>query len=376
MARQLVTSRLAMQPAKILNTVLEALSAAWPSRWGRPEIEVKRRSGGNGFDRVLSVRVPNAKRPATLAVNIKPRWDGAAVEQMAQRAQAMRGVDGILIAARWISPRMRALLEERGLNYVDSTGNVSIALDKPRLYLHAEGADEDPDPQPPSIRGLTGAGGATVARTLLDVQPPYTVTELAEDTNLSASFVSRVLQGLEREGVITRQPRGPVTDVDVAGLVKRWAREYALQDTNVCSFYVFPQGPRAFESQLAEKATEPWAVSGSLGAVRIAPIAAPGLAVAYVEDPIALAQRLDLLPADSGANVLLVEPYAPIAFERRWERDGIRYVAVSQLAVDCLTGPGRMPSEGEEVLRWMEANADVWRTPTFDEPSRMTKGAW
>ena len=30
-----------------------------------------------------------------------------------------------------------------------------------------------------------------------------------------------------------------------------------------------------------------------------------------------------------------------------------RYVAPSQAVVDCLTGTGRMPAEGEAVLEWM-----------------------
>ena len=34
----------------------------------------------------------------------------------------------------------------------------------------------------------------------------------------------------------------------------------------------------------------------------------------------------------------------------------------SQLAVDLLTGPGREPSQGEQMLIWMEQNEDAWRT--------------
>ena len=40
---------------------------------------------------------------------------------------------------------------------------------------------------------------------------------------------------------------------------------------------------------------------------------------------------------------------------------GIRYVSPSQVVVDCLTGNGRMPSEGEALLNWMLANEQEWR---------------
>jgi hypothetical protein len=37
-------------------------------------------------------------------------------------------------------------------------------------------------------------------------------------------------------------------------------------------------------------------------------------------------------------------------------------VAPSQAVADLLTGPGRNPSEGEELLDWMRKNEGVWRT--------------
>ncbi|MDY7106448.1 MAG: hypothetical protein S0880_35145 [Actinomycetota bacterium] len=43
-------------------------------------------------------------------------------------------------------------------------------------------------------------------------------------------------------------------------------------------------------------------------------------------------------------------------------RDGLRCVAPSPLAVDLLTGPGREPSQGEELLGWMKDNEDAWRS--------------
>ena len=39
-------------------------------------------------------------------------------------------------------------------------------------------------------------------------------------------------------------------------------------------------------------------------------------------------------------------------FDRTVQRDGPRCVAPAQLVVDLLTGPGREPSQGEEMLAW------------------------
>jgi hypothetical protein len=39
----------------------------------------------------------------------------------------------------------------------------------------------------------------------------------------------------------------------------------------------------------------------------------------------------------------------------------VRIAAVSQVAVDLLTGPGRNPSEATALLDWMTANESAWR---------------
>lgn len=41
--------------------------------------------------------------------------------------------------------------------------------------------------------------------------------------------------------------------------------------------------------------------------------------------------------------------------------DGIRMAALSQFAVDLLTGPGRNPSEATALLDWMADHQAQWR---------------
>lgn len=99
-----------------------------------------------------------------------------------------------------------------------------------------------------------------------------------------------------------------------------------------------------------------------MAAQRFAPIAPTRTAVIYVEDVLEAAERLKLQPADAGANVLLVEPSDPVVFERTTKRDDLVTAAPTQVAADLLTGPGREPSEGEELLTWMKKDEDAWRS--------------
>jgi hypothetical protein len=51
----------------------------------------------------------------------------------------------------------------------------------------------------------------------------------------------------------------------------------------------------------------------------------------------------------------------PVVFERTWSEGEIAYRGLAQVAADCLTGPDRMPAEGEALLEWMAAKEESWR---------------
>jgi hypothetical protein len=74
------------------------------------------------------------------------------------------------------------------------------------------------------------------------------------------------------------------------------------------------------------------------------------------------AKKLDLRPAESGANVVLLEPFDKLVFERTRQAAGLTTVALSQCVVDLLTGSGREPAQADALLSWMRKNENVWRS--------------
>lgn len=52
-------------------------------------------------------------------------------------------------------------------------------------------------------------------------------------------------------------------------------------------------------------------------------------------------------------------------FERNTTTDNIIYVSPVQAAIDCLTGPGRMPAEGEALVQWMSDKPSRWQVPSL-----------
>ena len=75
----------------------------------------------------------------------------------------------------------------------------------------------------------------------------------------------------------------------------------------------------------------------------------------------AVEKALDLRPGDSGANVAILTPFDDIVFDRTSTKGGVTVTALSQVAADLLTSPGRGPNEAEALMDWMQQNEGAWR---------------
>jgi hypothetical protein len=162
------------------------------------------------------------------------------------------------------------------------------------------------------------------------------------------------------EQLLTRaSERGEITEVPVRGVIEKWVQDYQFSKAHHTSLYIEPRGLSALADKLRKRDIQ-YAVTGSMASSLVAPTAPVRLAAVYVRSLLD-AEALGLRRVDVGGNVVLATPFDPIVFERPMIRDGLTLAAPSQVAADLLTGPGRSPAEGEELLNWMEANEDDWR---------------
>lgn len=304
--------------------------------------------------------------------SIAPRDANVHLGQLARAAQQPgAGVPGapLLLVAPWIGPRTRAILEAESINYIDLTGNAWLSLAQPAVFIETQGSDRDPDPPARGKAGLRGRKAARLIRFLLDYEPPYGVRELAASAALAPGYVSRLLATLDREAVISRTGRGRVEGVDTIALIRVWSGSYDVYGTNEAVSHVAPMGPVPTRDRLKSGEVDAAVcVTGSFAAARLAPVTAPAMLTLYADDPQVVAKQLDLLPTDTGGNVVLLRPFDPVATELARREDGLLYAAPPQVAVDCLTGNGRMPAEGEAILNWMAANQGRWRQSSLPMP--------
>ena len=343
--------------------VEQLLAERIPSGWSLQARRTDALAGRHCVDLLAEIVSPAGER-VVLAVEIKrclePRDVLQTVEQVSAITADASPRPVPVVAAAYLSPRARALLLDRGVSYADTTGNVRIEVSAPGLFIATDGADHDPWPRDHKLRSLRGRGAARAMRAIIDTSPPCGVRELAQATGASAPTLSRVLDLLEREAIVSRA-RGGVSTVDWQAATRRWAEDYDQTDSNTPTTVLEPRGLTALEKKLGAT-TIPYAATGALAAQRFDPIAPARLAAIYVTDAIRAIDSLDLRETEAGTNVVLLEPFDPVVFDRTVERDGLRCVAPSQLAVDLLTGPGREPSQGEQLLQWMEKNENAWRS--------------
>jgi len=342
----------------LVRFIVRQIADRLPPGWSADRVEpgVTDRGG----DAILELSAPGGQR-GRLALEAKLVLEPRGVAPLLSKITA-RPADAAswLVVSRFLSPRTRDLLDAAGVSYADATGNVSLVLDRPGLFVKTAGADVSPWREERELRSLKGRTAARIVRALCDARPPFGVRELAQLAGASAGTTVRTLELLEREALIARDERKRVTSVELAGLVERWAQDFRFTRQNAIALRYEPRRLDALLDRLRE-AEQQYAITGSFAANVLAPYADSRLLALYAEDVDAMAGLLGVREPRGQSNVWLVSPPDDLPFERTWERDGLRYAAPSQVACDLLDMPGRAPAEAAELLRFIETNPDVRR---------------
>lgn len=325
-----------------------------------------------GLDGVFTVRALNTSAPdAQVVVEAKTLVTPAGAHDiLLPQIRLLRQLYGqatVLVIAPWLSPRTREILHERGVSFLDLTGNVDLRLPT-GILIRTEGAQRNPDPVPHRRgRGLAGAAAGIVTRLLVDFKPPYRQKDVAVVGDISPGYVSRIFQTLDDEALVRRS--GSVIDwVDWKRLLVTRAESVDVLRANQVARMVTPKGPDALYRSLISRGTENTVyITGSYAAREMAPSAVGGALMIYVSPDIhavdRVADELELYPAAgrSPANVLLLRPKNEGPLLRPREFGATLHAGYSQVVLDCLSGPDRMPAEGRALLEIL-ARDTFWRS--------------
>jgi hypothetical protein len=343
--------------SKILNDLL-------PSGWVFRQ-EPAEALADLGADGLCFITAPDGNSVG-LVFEAKRAIEGRDVEgvadQLARYVARVSNGQGVLVA-RYLSPQVRARLIDKGLSYIDATGNVHIEVSSPGLYITHQGTDGDPWRGPGRPLGtLKGAPAARIVRAIADFSDEWTIRKLVRTAQVSTGSGYRVIDFLEREGLAERTARGSIVIPRWDKVLRRWSEDYSFARSGRVTRWIAPRGLENLTKLAAVTDPGRYAITGTLAAAEWAAYAPARAAMVYTRDAEAIAEEWGLRPTEAGANVMLAEPDIDVAFARRAENSvGVQIAAPTQVVVDLMSGPGRNPQEAEELLEWMMANERSWR---------------
>lgn len=336
---------------------LDTLNRHLPKGWKASEVKGQ-------SDLLLScdikVTSTDKKMSEQVAVCFRRNLTPRATEELISELETLKDKTEILVISPYLSPAVCIFLENASINYLDFTGNIRIQFFVPALYISHQGAQKNPDGKKRPSRSLRGIKAGQIARILINSKDLLGVHEIAQQANVDPGYVSRVLKLLDQEALIKRNKQGNLLNVDWQKLLYHWSEDSPLQSRGESKLFLAARGLSAVESKL-KNYKQNYAITSSLAATKIAPIAPTRLATVYVEDFDVAASYLDIREAEAGANVLLIEPKDEVILQNSIEIEGLRFAETSQVALDLLTGPGRSQAEAEELIEWMAKNEDTWR---------------
>ncbi len=186
-----------------LRTVEGVLAEQLPSAWTVRLVRAPGRPSGRRRDVTLRVEPwDGVARELTVVVKatLTPLAAVQLVETLDDPAESV-------VVAPYLGERTRAVLADRGVSSIDTTGNVRLQVVDPPVFVTAHGADRDPWPDTQPLKTLRGRSAGRAVRALVDFRPPFGVRELAGRADLSPATLAGHRATRARGTADTRRPR-------------------------------------------------------------------------------------------------------------------------------------------------------------------------
>ena len=351
--------------AELVTECTALLRGRLPDDWRLDVQRTAADTSGPKIDAILAITAPLGEQVRFL-VEVRRLLGSRDLSRVSEQLRWAAGRELIdtrtMVMSQYLAPPIRERLSDEDMDFIDVTGNIMVKSSRPALYVRDQGADKDPWRTAGRPRSsLTGDPAARLVRALIAGRGPWSARALADASGASTGATYRVLEYLQDEGLV--QKTGTNFELlDWPSLLRQWSRDYSFVRTNRTSTYIEPRGLDTLQGKAAASEYSRYAITGTLAAATWAQYAPARTAMVYVDDAVRAAQEWNLRPAEKGANVILAEPKYDVVFSGTAKNEaGATIVAVEQAAVDLLTGPGRNPSEGEELISWMESNESAWR---------------
>lgn len=363
---------LLMQQSKTLERALKEITKQTDLL---KEIEVKSKAltklNKEWADAAIAITGPTKKTIEVLAQvqeNMFPRDLKIAVAQIQEAIKNTSAAP--LVVSNYFSKGMRELLEANKISYADTVGNFKMQFPDINVFIQGRGEeDKNPYRMPDRPRkSLRGAPAIKVLQELIRIKPPVSLPQITKLSGSSTGVVYRLLEYLESEALITKTKTlvnnrevEKVTEIDWQGILQAWARDYSVLKDNKVTMALDPRGLQNTIKKLEKLNPKTYAVTGTVAANQFRNYGNPSQVMIYAANSQKIIEELGLTEIENGSNIILLETKAPFIFERSQVlQKGFSTAPFAQIAVDLLSGPGRNPEVGNELIKWMSTNSKVW----------------
>lgn len=294
---------------------------------------------GEGFKQIVYLEIK------TLGT---PKSTREAVNLLVRRIQNEPASYGVFVAP-YIAPGSAAICKESGIGYVDLSGNCSIAFRQ--VFINREGRGNQ-FPFKTGLSSIYSPKSERILRVLL-VHPYRTwkAIDLAKEAQVSLGMITQVSKKLIEEEWLKKSSQGIVL-VQPENLLADWVNNYTIKRNTQNNFYSM-KSLQDVEIEIADTCKKmgiPYALTGFSASNRLAPMVRGQRAMIYVSRDIdSVAEKVGLKAIESGANIILIQPYDDGVFWNARLIGGLEISEPVQVYLDLKRYPGR----GEEAADFL-----------------------
>jgi len=294
---------------------------------------------GEGFKQIVYLEIK------TLGT---PKSTREAVNLLVRRIQAEPASYGVVIAP-YISPGSAAICKEAGIGYVDLSGNCSIAFRQ--IFINREKSGNQ-FPFKTGLSSIYSPKSERILRVLL-VYPfrTWKAIDLAKEAQVSLGMITQVSKKLIEEEWLKKTSQG-ISLTQPENLLTDWSNNYTIKRNAQFNYYSMkPLQDLEIEiGDICNKMNIPYALTGFSASNRLAPMVRGQRAMIYVSREIdSVAEKVGLKPVESGANVILIQPYDDGVF---WNARSIGDLEISE-PIQVYLDLKRYPGRGEEAADFL-----------------------
>ena len=294
-----------------------------------------------------------ATDPETFRLNVgirnngQPRYAREAVALLRMHSGLSPGNSYPVFAAPFISKAAAEICRQAGAGYMDLAGNCRLAFNG--IYIERQGRPNR-FVSKRSLRSLYETRSSRVLRALLfDPNLTWKLTDLSEAAGVSIGQVFNVKKALidrewavfDKDGLKPTQPERILLD---------WGKHYSCSK-NTLYYFHSTKTPEEREKRLADASSETgqrYALTSFSASARLASTGRHTGVYAYIEDDVKrAADLLQLQPADSDPNVVLMLPHDEGVFFGMREIGGMNVVSPIQAYLDLVGLDGKGDVEAE-----------------------------